>query len=154
MCVTNPVFNLGQLQKVLLAPHSDEEAATIGPSLTPLLFSTAFQTSWTWWPPSTWRTRRVSPLWKGSISPFIKKEEYVRCWHAKLQGPSAESSHLYYSAFPGAQILPLGGEKETGLITQWIQSSHFTVAVVQVCAQTCLPAQQKHSYFSNFTILN
>lgn len=46
-----------------------------------------------------------------------------------------------------------GGDKETGIITEWIQNSHFTVAVVQVYAQTCLPAQQNTQLFSQFTIL-
>lgn len=149
MCATNPVFNLGELQKVLVAPHSDEEAATIGLRLTPLTFSTAFPTSWTWWPPSTWRTWRVSPLSKWSISPFIKKEEYVRCWHAKLQGPNAESvSFILFSVSWSTNPSTAWRKKETGLITEWIQNSHFTVAVLQVHAQTCLPAQQKHTAIS------
>lgn len=36
VCVTNPVFNLGELQKLLVVPHSNSEPATEGPHLNPV----------------------------------------------------------------------------------------------------------------------
>lgn len=150
MRVTNPVFNLGELQKVLVAPHSNQEPAAEGSHLTRLPFSTAFQTSRTQpakGPP--WRTWVVSPLLKCSVSPFIKREEYVGRWRTKRHGPNSEASRLYYSVFPGAQILSqFGDRRETGFITAWIQNSRFEVTVIPVYVQTFSPAQQKHIVIS------
>lgn len=80
MCVTNPLFTLGQLQKVLPAPHSNEEPAVKGPYLNPVNILHSLSD----FPNVANKVAAVEDMdnvtiVKCSIYPFIKKGEYAGC---------------------------------------------------------------------------